>query len=223
MGWIFGRSAELVPEDEALKGGSHPVLENPKPHAVLGTPITGPWEDGQEVVYIGIGCYWGAEKLFWETPGVLSTSVGFAGGVTPNPTYRESCTGRTNHTEIVEVVYDPEQISFDQLIAKAFEAHDPTQGYRQGNDVGTQYRSAIYTTTPEQARRAQEIADAYAPKLADAGLGPSPRRLSHSRRLRQGSTTEPRMSISSTCLRIRTATAQCIRPAWPAEFKGGTS
>lgn len=172
MGWFFGRSAELVPEGEALKGGSHPVLENPKPHAVLGTPITGPWEDGQEVVYIGIGCYWGAEKLFWETPGVLSTSVGFAGGVTPNPTYRESCTGRTNHTEIVEVVYDPEQISFDQLIAKAFEAHDPTQGYRQGNDVGTQYRSAIYTTTPEQARRAQEIADAYAPKLADAGLGP---------------------------------------------------
>ncbi len=171
MVWMFAPKPELVPEDQALAGGRHPVLENPKPHAVLGTPITGPWEEGQKVAYIGIGCYWGAEKLFWQTPGVVSTSVGFAGGITPNPTYREACTGRTNHTEVVEVVYDPEQVSFDQIVATALEAHDPTQGFRQGNDVGTQYRSAIYTATAEEARRAQEIVDAYAPKLRAAGLG----------------------------------------------------
>lgn len=171
MGWFFNKAVEKVSPQEALRGSDRPVLDNPRPHAVLGTPITGPWEDGQEVVYIGIGCFWGAEKLFWQTPGVVSTSVGFAGGITRNPTYRETCTGRTNHAEVVEVVYDPGRISFDELIRQAFEAHDPTQGYRQGNDVGTQYRSVIYTTSDKQAERAQEIADAYAPRLAQAGLG----------------------------------------------------
>ncbi|AEQ07517.3 peptide-methionine (S)-S-oxide reductase MsrA [Corynebacterium pseudotuberculosis] len=175
MGWLFGSSPKMVADNEALKGGSQPVLSQPRPHAVLRTPITGPWKEGQEVVYVGIGCYWGAEKMFWETPGVESTSVGFAGGITPNPTYREVCTGRTNHTEIVEIVYDPAVVSFDQIIIKALEAHDPTQGYRQGNDVGTQYRSAIYTAGPyaaEQAARAREIVNAYGPKLEAAGFGP---------------------------------------------------
>ncbi|CAB0570793.1 peptide-methionine (S)-S-oxide reductase [Corynebacterium diphtheriae] len=170
MGWLFG-APRLVEEKDALKGGPHPVLPNPQPHAVLGT-LRG--QPGTETIYIGIGCYWGAEKLFWETPGVVYTSVGFAGGITPNPTYRETCTGRTNHTEIVEVVYDPTQVTFDELVVKAMEAHDPTQGYRQGNDTGTQYRSAIYTAGPnaeQQAQRAREIVEHYAPKLAAAGLG----------------------------------------------------
>lgn len=169
MGWIFGRTPELVSAEDALKGGKHPVLESPRPHAVLGTPITGPWEDNQAVLWFGIGCFWGAEKMFWETDGVQSTSVGFAGGITPHPTYREVCTGRTNHTEIVEVVYDPAEVSFDELVIKALEAHDPTQGFRQGNDVGTQYRSAIYTSTEEEAARAREIVAAYEPQLRAAG------------------------------------------------------
>lgn len=169
MGWMFGRTPELVAEEDALKGGRHPVLESPRPHFVLHTPITGPWEDGQAVVWIGIGCFWGAEKMFWETPGVKSTSVGYAGGVTPNPTYRVVCSGRTNHTEVVEVVYDPAEVSFDELVIKALEAHDPTQGFRQGNDVGTQYRSAIYTSSEEEAQRAREIVAAYEPQLRAAG------------------------------------------------------
>lgn len=169
MGWIFGRTPELVSAEDALKGGKHPVLDSPQPHAVLGTPITGPWEDGQAVLWVGIGCFWGAEKMFWETEGVKSTSVGFAGGITPNPTYREVCSGRTNHAEIVEVVYDPAEVSFDDLVIKALEAHDPTQGFRQGNDVGTQYRSAIYTSAEDEAKRAREIVAAYEPQLRAAG------------------------------------------------------
>lgn len=172
MGFLFPQQRpELLAPEKTLRGGQHPVLENPQPHAVLGTPVTGPWRDEQQVVYLGLGCYWGAEKMFWQLPGVESTSVGFAGGVTPNPTYREVCTGRTNHTEVVEVVYDPEVIGFAELVAKALEAHDPTQGFRQGNDVGTQYRSAIYTATAEEAELARRIASAYAPKLQAAGFG----------------------------------------------------
>ncbi len=171
MVWFFSRTAEMVSPEDALKGRNHLVLENPRPHAVLGTPITGPWEDNQEVIYLGIGCFWGAEKIFWQTPGVLSTSVGFAGGVTANPTYREVCTGRTNHAEVVEVVYDPGRISCEELVRLAFESHDPTQGYRQGHDVGTQYRSVVYTLNHAQAQLAQEIADFYQPRLKEAGLG----------------------------------------------------
>ncbi|WKD60004.1 peptide-methionine (S)-S-oxide reductase MsrA [Corynebacterium caspium] len=171
MGFLFAPKPSLVDPADTLAGGSHPVLPNPQPHAVLGTPITGPWRPEQREVYVGLGCYWGAEKIFWETPGVEATAVGFAGGQTPNPTYREVCSGRTNHTEIVRVIYDPEQVSFADLIAKTMEAHDPTQGFRQGNDVGTQYRSAIYTSTPEEAAQAQEIVSHYAKQLADAGFG----------------------------------------------------
>lgn len=170
MGWIF-QNPTLVDPDQALPGRDEPVLSNPRPHTVLETPITGPWKPGQASVYIGIGCFWGAEKMFWETPGVESTSVGYAGGVTPNPTYDEVCTGLTNHTEVVEVVFDPNQISFDEIVVKALEAHYPTQGFRQGNDVGTQYRSAFYTHTEEEADRVRELIAFYQPKLHAVGLG----------------------------------------------------
>lgn len=174
MGWMFARTPELVPENEALKGGSHPVLPDPRPHAVLGTPITGPWLPHQKSVIIGIGCYWGVERIYWETEGVESTSVGFAGGVTENPTYREACTGRTNHTEVVEVVYDPAKVSLEQLVVIAMENHDPTQGYRQGNDVGTQYRSAIFTVGEDaeaEAAAVSRLAEHYGARLVEHGFG----------------------------------------------------
>lgn len=174
MSWMFVRTPELVPAEQALPGRDTPILAHPRPHAVLGTPITGPWREGQRSLIVGIGCFWGVEKMYWELDGVEGTSVGYAGGVSPHPTYREVCSGRTNHTEVVEVVYDPEKISLDQLVALALENHDPTQGMRQGNDVGTQYRSAIYTTGPEaqqEAERVQAIVDKYADDLKDKGFG----------------------------------------------------
>lgn len=175
MGWVFKKTPEMVTAETALRGGSAPVLEDPKPHTVLGTPITGPWREGQQSILIGIGCFWGAEKLFWELDGVESTSVGYAGGYTPNPTYREVCTGRTGHTEVVEVVYDPDQISLDTIITTALEAHDPTQGFRQGNDVGTQYRSAFYTlgdSAIDDAAHIKQRLNDYAERLAEHGYGP---------------------------------------------------
>ncbi len=141
--WMFKPEPKLVAADQALSGRAEPILA-PAPHAVLGTPITGPWKEGQRSILIALGCFWGAEKMFWETEGVESTSVGYAGGTTPNPTYYEVCRGLTNHAEVVEVVYDPQRISLRDLVVQALEAHDPTQGFRQGNDVGTQYRSAFY-------------------------------------------------------------------------------
>ena len=164
---MFINEPVMPTRESALKGGKTPVLPNPGTHAVLGTPLDSP---GAYVLF-GLGCFWGAEKLFWSTPGVITTSVGFAGGYTQNPTYREVCTGRTGHAEVVKVVYDPEKISFEQLVKIFFEAHDPTQGFRQGNDVGTQYRSCIFTETDEQAEIARRIASAYAPKLKEAGYG----------------------------------------------------
>ncbi|MBP3089462.1 peptide-methionine (S)-S-oxide reductase MsrA [Corynebacterium sp. sy017] len=171
MGWIYGKAPELVSAEEALAGRREAIVTDPAPHAVLGTPITGPWRAEQRRLLIGIGCFWGAEKMLWEIEGIEATSVGYAGGITPNPTYREVCTGKTNHAEVVEVVYDPARISFEDLVVRALEAHDPTQGYRQGNDVGTQYRSALYTDTAEEAERAREIISQYAPQLAAAGFG----------------------------------------------------
>ncbi len=169
MGWLFAREPELVDADRALKGGRHPVLEHPRPHAVLGTSLVGPWEEGLRELYVGLGCFWGAEKLFWQMDGVHVTSVGYAGGITENPTYREVCSGRTNHTEIVHIVYDPKQVRFEQLVAAALEAHDPTQGYRQGNDVGTQYRSAIYTQDAQEAEQAAAMVEAYGKRLEQEG------------------------------------------------------
>ncbi|WP_151549381.1 MULTISPECIES: peptide-methionine (S)-S-oxide reductase MsrA [Corynebacterium] len=172
MGFLFSRTPEMVSEAQALRGGSTPVLECPQSHAVLGTPITGPWKPEQRRLIIGMGCFWGAEKLLWQLDGVDSTSVGYAGGFTPNPTYREVCTGRTGHTEVVEVVYDPARISAREIISATLEAHDPTQGYRQGNDVGTQYRSAYFVDSAEDEQLVRELLAAYGPKLAAAGFGP---------------------------------------------------
>ena len=158
---MFFNKPVMPTPSEALKGGNSPV--HPNPSSLLDVP--GP------AILFGLGCFWGVEKLFTETPGVTSTSVGFAGGYTPNPTYREVCTGRTGHAEVVRVVYDPAQVTFEDLVKIALEAHDPTQGYRQGNDVGTQYRSCIFTETEEQADVARKIVADYAPKLKAAGFG----------------------------------------------------
>ncbi|GAA1165048.1 Peptide methionine sulfoxide reductase MsrA [Corynebacterium glaucum] len=171
MGFLFAPKPELVEPGRALPGRDEPVLANPRPHAVLGAPITGPWKPEQKRLLIGIGCFWGAEKMFWQMPGVESTSVGYGGGVTPNPTYREVCSGQTNHVELVEVVYDPAQVELKELVRAALEAHDPTQGYRQGNDVGTQYRSAFYTDSAEEAEAIKAWVEEYGQSLIDAGFG----------------------------------------------------
>lgn len=171
MGFLFAPSPKLVDASSALPGRPEPVLANPREHAVLGTPTTGPWREGQKRVLVGIGCFWGAEKMFWQLDGVNSTSVGYAGGITPNPTYREVCSGQTNHVEAVEVVYDPEVITLKEIVKAALEAHDPTQGYRQGNDVGTQYRSAFYTDTEEEAEQIRGWINQYEQDLQSAGYG----------------------------------------------------
>ena len=139
-------------------------------HFVNGSTLDGPYP-GMERAVFGMGCFWGAERIFWQAPGVYTTAVGYAGGVTPNPTYEETCSGRTGHTEVVLVVFDPAAISREEVLRLFWEGHDPTQGMRQGNDVGTQYRSAIFATTPEQLAAAQASRDAYAAKLRDAGFG----------------------------------------------------
>jgi len=169
---MFLRSAKskMITLDQALPGRDRemPVADK---HAVLGTPLRGPWPAGFEVAYFGMGCFWGAERLFWRVPGVHSTSVGYQGGFTTNPTYEETCTGRTGHTEAVQVVYDPAKVSYADLLKVFWENHDPTQGMRQGNDVGTQYRSAIYTTTDAQLAEAAASRDAFQPAVSAARLG----------------------------------------------------
>ncbi|MCD9033666.1 peptide-methionine (S)-S-oxide reductase MsrA [Luteimonas sp. Y-2-2-4F] len=156
------------PED-ALPGRDAPLpLRNA--HFVHGRPLRADFA-GLGDVRFGMGCFWGAERAFWSLPGVETTAVGYAGGLTPNPTYREVCSGQTGHVEVVRVVYDPARIGFDRLLSTFWESHDPTQGMRQGNDVGTQYRSAIHCTTPEQAEAAQRSLDAYQARLREAGLG----------------------------------------------------
>jgi peptide-methionine (S)-S-oxide reductase len=140
-------------------------------HAVLGTPMKPPFPDGYQTAILGLGCFWGAEKAFWNLPGVYTTAVGYAGGYTENPTYEEVCSGRTGHTEAVLVVFDPAKISYAEILRTFWEGHDPTQGMRQGNDVGSQYRSAIYTTTPEQAEIVQASKVAYEDQLKASGYG----------------------------------------------------
>jgi peptide-methionine (S)-S-oxide reductase len=169
---LFGSSKKTtmpVPQD-ALKGRENPINVLGE-HPVLGTPMGGPYPEGVELIYFGMGCFWGAERALWQTPGVWTTAVGYAGGYTPNPTYEETCTGRTGHAEVVLVAYDPSKITTEQLLKVFWEAHDPTQGMRQGNDVGTTYRSAIYTTTPAQLEAAKASRDQYAAKLRDSGYG----------------------------------------------------
>lgn len=157
---------------DPLAGRDTPVLVHPSPHVVLGTPLDLEPGPGQGLIYLAGGCFWGVERILWQTPGVVATAVGYMGGVTPNPTYEEVCTGRTGHAETVRVVYDRSRISDAQILKTFWENHDPTQGNRQGNDVGTQYRSAIWTTTPEQAAAARAVRDRYQVELTKAGFGP---------------------------------------------------
>lgn len=168
----FTRKSELIAPEKALPGRSERTFAIADKHKVLDAPIvTETAPDGFEVAYFGLGCFWGAEEIYWKLPGVWSTSVGYAGGTTPNPSYEEVCSGRTNHTEAVRVVFDPSVVSFADLVKLFFEVHDPTQGMAQGNDVGTQYRSAIYFTSPEQEQTARELTKVYGDELVRRRLG----------------------------------------------------
>jgi len=160
----------LPSRDEALPGRLT-AMKTAATHAVNGAPIHPPLPEGLEEAVFGMGCFWGAERKFWQTPGVYSTAVGYAGGHTPNPTYEEACSGMTGHTEVVRVWFDPAKVSYRALLKVFFENHDPTQGMRQGGDIGTQYRSALYTTTAEQAQAAAEAVAAYGAALSKAGFG----------------------------------------------------
>jgi peptide-methionine (S)-S-oxide reductase len=169
---IFGRTkTELPTPDRALPGRDTRPFSVPAAHLVLGTPLEGPTPEGYEVAVFGLGCFWGDEKMFWEVPGVWSTSVGYAGGVTPNPSYEEVCTGRTGHAEVVRVVFDPQRVTYADLLKVFWEAHNPTQGMRQGNDIGTQYRSIVLTTSPEQQAQAEASRTAYQAAMSARGYG----------------------------------------------------
>lgn len=170
---VFSRFAQVTmpTERDALPGRAEPLFEVPDGHTVLGTRLDGPVPAGDEVAVFGLGCFWGAERRFWQLSGVHTTAVGYAGGYTPNPTYEEVCTGNTGHAEVVRVVYDPRQVSYETLLKAFWESHDPTQGYRQGNDIGTQYRSAIYWTSEAQRDAAEASKSAFQPVLTEAGHG----------------------------------------------------
>ena len=168
---VFGRNKSSMPTAEDALPGRSQSMPVPDTHLVLGTRLKPPFPDGMATAVFGMGCFWGAERKFWEAPGVYTTAAGYAGGSTPNPTYEEVCSGRTGHTEAVLVVYDPARISYDELLRIFWESHDPTQGMRQGNDAGTQYRSAIYTYSVAQADSADASRSRYQTGLTDAGYG----------------------------------------------------
>jgi len=170
---LFNKSkSEVIDAERALPGRPERPFGLAERHRVLDAPlVTDEVPEGYEVALFGLGCFWGSEEIFWQVPGVWSTSVGYAGGTTPNPTYEEVCSGRTGHAEAVRVVYDPAKVAYADLVAAFYEVHDPTQGMRQGNDVGTQYRSAIYTSTPEQEKVARELTASYQPELTKRGYG----------------------------------------------------
>ncbi len=168
---MFAFSEPRMPTPEQALPGREEPMPVPERHMVLGTPLAPPYPEGMQVIHFGMGCFWGAERLFWQQEGVYSTSVGYGGGYTPNPTYREVCSGQTGHTELVRVVLDPRKVSLDALLRTFWEGHDPTQGMRQGNDVGTQYRSAIYTTDPEQTAAAEASRERFQSALDAAGRG----------------------------------------------------
>ena len=168
---LFTRKKTALPAPgEALPGRDTPIAELGR-HLVLGTPLTPPFPDGTERIVVGMGCFWGAERMFWQAPGIYTTAVGYAGGLTPHPTYQEVCSGRTGHTEVVLAVFDPRQTSYEEMLRIFWEGHDPTQGMRQGNDVGTQYRSAIYWTTDTQRDAARASRDRFQQELTRAGYG----------------------------------------------------
>jgi peptide-methionine (S)-S-oxide reductase len=167
---LFSRhKTKMIAAAKALPGRERPAFKLPERHAVLGTPLEPPFPEGLSTAVFGLGCFWGAERKFWQIDGVYTTAVGYAGGFTPNPTYGEVCGGRTGHSEVVLVVFDPQKVSYRDLLRVFWEAHDPTQGMRQGNDVGTQYRSAIYYSGDEQRRAAEETRDAYEQALRRGG------------------------------------------------------
>jgi len=167
---LFSKAAEILTPDRALKGRAEAIPTAPLSF-INERPLKGPYPEGLEVAHFAMGCFWGVERKFWETPGVWVTAVGYMGGVTPNPTYEETCTGRTGHTETVRVVFDPKLISYEALLKIFWEGHDPTQGMRQGNDVGSQYRSAIFTVGPAEASAAEASRAAYQKALTAAGRG----------------------------------------------------
>ncbi|HYZ54243.1 MAG TPA: peptide-methionine (S)-S-oxide reductase MsrA [Streptosporangiaceae bacterium] len=171
MGLFGWHATQMVEPSKALPGRAEP-MPVPERHTVLGTPLAPPYPAGTQVAEFALGCFWGEERKFWQTPGVVSTSVGYEGGYTPNPTYEEVCTGLTGHAETVRVVFDPAKVSYRELLKVFWESHDPTQGMRQGNDIGTQYRSVIFYHSPEQRAAAEESRAAYSKRLAEAGYGP---------------------------------------------------
>jgi peptide-methionine (S)-S-oxide reductase len=168
MRFLFGKPATMITPDEALPGRDDP-MPVPSRHEVLGTPLTPPFPDETEQAVFGLGCFWGAERVFWQLPGVFTTAVGYAGGYTPNPTYEEVCSGLTGHAEVVLVVFDPERIGYDELLRAFWEAHDPTQGMRQGNDAGTQYRSLVLWANESQREAADASRERYQKELRNAG------------------------------------------------------
>lgn len=179
MSWLMnalsGAKGRMVVPADALPGRDEYPFEVPTDHAVLGTPLrpdgSQPWPEGVSTIFVAMGCFWGAEEIFWRLPGVFTTAVGYQGGYTPHPTYEEVCSGRTGHTEAVLVAYRTDQISTLEILRHFWEEHDPTQGFRQGNDMGTQYRSAMFYTTDEQRELIERTAAAYAPVLAERGYG----------------------------------------------------
>jgi peptide-methionine (S)-S-oxide reductase len=168
--FTFGRKSQMPEPYEVLPGRPDPI-PTAEHHLLNGQPLKGPYPAGSQVADFALGCFWGEEKMFWEQPGVIVTAVGYQGGTTPNPTYKEVCTGMTGHAESVRVVFDPARITYEQLLKLFWEAHDPTQGFRQGNDVGTQYRSAIFTHSDEQQRLAEASRDMFQAELSKAGYG----------------------------------------------------
>ena len=170
MDMLFTRKSELPTRESALPGRETPIVPS-EPHLVLGTPLTPPFPEGFGTMVVGMGCFWGAERMFWQASGAYTTAVGYAGGFTPNPTYEEVCSGRTGHAEVVLAVFDPAQTSYDEMLRIFWEGHDPTQGMRQGNDRGTQYRSAIYWATEAERDAALASRDMFQQELAKAGYG----------------------------------------------------
>jgi peptide-methionine (S)-S-oxide reductase len=171
MGMVFSSKKSRMPAAEEALPGRANALRVSGTHFVNGNKFVPPFPEGMQRAMFGMGCFWGAERKFWQVPGVYSTAVGYAAGITPNPTYEEVCSGMTGHNEVVLVIFDPKQVSYDKLLAVFWESHDPTQGMRQGNDAGTQYRSGIYTFGPEQATAAEASKQAFQPQLSKAGLG----------------------------------------------------